>query len=106
MELSIDRGRPNAHSNPSAAGKMPGHARGRLIPSEAERLQPTTPLQFLRGATLDWNAPAADGTSQARSRKHRDQARSLRPMLLRCATIRELATQRPVDANASSSLVV
>src|SRR6516162_3330200 len=45
MELSIDRGRPNAHRNPWAAGRRPGHARGRLIPSVAERLQPTIPFR-------------------------------------------------------------
>ena len=72
MELSIDRGCPNARGtpvNPSAAGIRPRYARGRLVPSVAERLQPTTCLQFLRGVTLSWNAAAADSTSQRRSRK-------------------------------------
>ena len=71
MELSIDRGCPNAHStpvNPSTAARRPGYARGRLIPSVAERLQPTTPFSSY-GATLPWNARAADRTSQPRSRK-------------------------------------
>lgn len=94
MGLSIDRGCPNARGtpvNPSAAGIRPRYARGRLVPSVAERLQPTTSLQFLRGVTLSWNATAADSTKNIATRHG-----PCVPCYLRCATIRELATKRPV----------
>ena len=68
MELSIDGGCPHAHSNPSAAGRRPGYARGRLIPS-AERLQPTTPTSVLTWSHSVFECRCRDSTSQPRSRK-------------------------------------